>query len=280
MNISILGCGWLGLPLAEKLLQQGHTIHGSTTTKEKLALLQEKSINPYLVRLNPDLEQKEDLSFWNSNLLVLNIPPGRSRENVVDFHTRQIQSVCRHLKSSPITKVVFVSSTSVYPKNPGVVSEEDSIPGKAGRASGNALLKAEEMLGKVESISLNILRFGGLYGYDRHPAKYLAGRRNLSKGNAPVNLIHRDDCICIIQHIIEKPFTEGVFNGVSEGHPPRKMYYKAAAKALGLDPPKFDDEEDDKSRNYKVVSNEKLKHTLNYTFKYPNPMNLEGLDSI
>ncbi|MEZ7854793.1 MAG: SDR family NAD(P)-dependent oxidoreductase, partial [Cyclobacteriaceae bacterium] len=31
--ISILGCGWLGLPLARQLVQQGHQIKGSTTSQ-------------------------------------------------------------------------------------------------------------------------------------------------------------------------------------------------------------------------------------------------------
>lgn len=269
MKISILGCGWLGLPLAEHLRDNGHTIKGSTTSREKLELLSGKKITPYLLTLAPDLQCDNCDGFWDSDILILNIPPGRGRDDVEKYHRKQIEAVIERVKNSPINFVIFISSTSVYPEKPGIVSEEDTQHGKASRASGNALLEAEKTLLKQTNFETTIIRFGGLYGYDRHPARYLAGRKNLDKGNAPVNLIHRDDCIGIIDKVITNDIRGEIFNGVSDGHPPRNMYYPAAAKALGLEPPSF---KNDKSKGYKIVSNRKLKHLLNYKFKYPNPM--------
>lgn len=272
MSISILGCGWLGLPLAEALVSQGHSVHGSTTTEEKLQLLSKKNIAPHLIRLNPQLQGSDnDEDFWNTDLLVLNIPPGRGNDKVVDFFPSQIAAVIDRLEDSAIGKVIFASSTSVYPELSGVVKESDAVSGEAGRPSGNALIRAEKMLQSNDHFDTTILRFGGLYGYDRHPAKYLAGKKNLDKGNAPVNLIHQDDCIAIIMQIMEKPFIDEVFNAVSDGHPPRKMYYKAAAEKLGIEPPTFNIDSENK---YKVVSNRKLKKHLGYNFKHPNPMDL------
>lgn len=269
MTISILGCGWLGLPLAEHLRDAGHRIKGSTTSSEKLELLKGKEISPFLIKLNPDLDCDNCDSFWDSDILVLNIPPGRNRENVENFHQKQISAVIEQLKESSIKHVLFVSSTSVYPEKPGIVSEEDAESGKAVRMSGNALLKAEQMLMDQNDFDATIIRFGGLYGHDRHPAKYLAGRQNLDKGNAPVNLIHQEDCIGIITAVIDKDIWGEIFNGVSDGHPPRKMYYPAVAKSLGLEPPTFIEDE---SEDYKIVSNRKLKRRLGYKFKHPNPM--------
>ncbi|MDZ7683328.1 MAG: hypothetical protein U5J63_16875 [Fodinibius sp.] len=146
MTISILGCGWLGLPLAEHLRDQGHTIKGSTTSTEKLELLSGKNIDPYLITLNPELECEDCRDFWNADVLVLNIPPGRGTDNVEEHHPRQIQAVIEELRKSSIDFVIFISSTSVYPETPGIVSEEDTENGKAVRSSGNALLKAERLL--------------------------------------------------------------------------------------------------------------------------------------
>lgn len=269
MNISILGCGWLGLPLAETLINQGHAVYGSTTTEKKLPLLAEKKITPSLINLNPRLQSQDDNEFWDTDLLILNIPPGRGNDNVVDFFTSQISSVTEKLEISPIKKVIFVSSTSVYPEKSGLVKESDAALGEAARSSGNALIHAEKMLQSNDQFNTTTLRFGGLYGYDRHPAKYLAGKKNLGKGNAPVNLIHQDDCIAIITQIIKKPFIGEAFNAVSDGHPPRKMYYKAAAEKIGVEPPTF---KKDSTKDYKVVSNRKLKKHLGYNFKHPNPM--------
>ncbi|TYP93303.1 Nucleoside-diphosphate-sugar epimerase [Fodinibius salinus] len=271
MTISILGCGWLGLPLAENLRDSGHTVKGSTTSAEKLNLLRNKNITPFLLELTPQIECEECNDFWDSDLLVLNIPPGRGRDNIEEYHLQQINTVAEQLSGSPIDRLIFISSTSVYPPQPGIVAESDTEKGNAKRPSGNALLKAETLLMEQESFDTTIIRFGGLYGYDRNPAHFLAGRKNVSGGNAPINLIHRDDCIGIIDRIIDKDVRGEIFNGVSDGHPPKNMYYPAAAESLGLEPPSFDENED-KDKNYKVVSNRKLKELLDYRFTYPNPM--------
>ena len=273
MKISILGCGWLGQPLALNLLESNHQVKGSTTTQSKITKLKKAGIDPYLIELNPELKCKDCESFWDSDVLVLNIPPGRGRDNITDYHSAQIQAVIDRLGSSPINQVVFVSSTSVYPELPGVVVETDAIEGKAGRDSGNALIEAEKMLAQEKSFETTVLRFGGLYGYDRHPAKYLSGKENLDKARAPINLIHQDDCIQIIKKIIEDNITGEVFNAVADGHPPRELYYTEAAKAMDLEPPTF--RKDNKS-NYKVVSNRKLKEKLHYRFKYPNPIHFKS----
>ena len=269
MNISILGCGWLGLPLGTHLNNQDHTIYGSTTSPEKIEQLRALGIRPYLIKLSPKPENPSQLKpFFNTDVLLLNIPPGRKRDNVVDFHTRQIQSVINLISDGTIGFVIFVSSTSVYPKHPGEVSEDDAIPGQAARNSGNALLQAEQLLRQASGFETTVIRFGGLYGGSRHPANYLAGRQNLSRPNAPVNLIHRDDCIGIISQIIEDNITGEVFNAVADAHPTRRRYYSKAAKQLELEIPAFSEDEPDK--NFKIVSNKKLKDRLSYQFIHPD----------
>lgn len=49
MKVSILGCGWLGFPLAKKLIEIGFEVKGSTTTENKLAVLKSNKIAPYLL---------------------------------------------------------------------------------------------------------------------------------------------------------------------------------------------------------------------------------------
>ena len=271
MTVSILGCGWLGLSLAKSLIRKGHSIKGSTTSRKKIPQLKEYNIKPFLVKLTPELEKKEEVQdFWQADVLVLNIPPGRGRENVIDYHSTQIQAVIEEISDSPIHFVIFVSSTSVYPSTPGLVKEKDARPGNAVRESGNALIKAEQLLLDSDDFETTVVRFGGLYGGDRHPVRYMAGRKNLGKASAPVNLIHRDDCISIISKILEKEVTGEIFNAVCDEHPSRKEYYTAAAKSLGLEPPTFRPNES--GATYKVVSNKKLKEQLPYTFIYPEPL--------
>lgn len=269
MRISILGCGWLGFPLAQHLMNKNHKVKGSTTTSEKKKELEKAGIESFCFRLPEDLKSISDSSFWDCDLLFINIPPGRKRDDVCEYFPGLIENLVEVIETHSIGKVIFISSTSVYSPYGGITTEEEADYLSAARDSGRALLKAEELVMNSKSFDTVIIRFGGLYGYDRHPVKYLAGKKNLKSANKPVNLIHLDDCIAIIDRIIESDFKPGIYNAVSDGHPPREAFYKSAANHFHLPEPEFlvDDETD-----YRVVSNQKLKDTFGYKFMYPNPM--------
>ena len=49
LRISILGCGWLGYPLARSLILKKALVKGSTTTQSKLSLYQSTGIEGYLL---------------------------------------------------------------------------------------------------------------------------------------------------------------------------------------------------------------------------------------
>ena len=44
-KIGIIGCGWLGLPLAKEFVSNNYKVKGSTTTKEKLEILENEGID-------------------------------------------------------------------------------------------------------------------------------------------------------------------------------------------------------------------------------------------
>ena len=269
MNVSILGCGWLGYPLALRLMDDGHTIHGSTTSPDKLKKLKRTGITPYLIRVPDSISSPENQAFWDSDILFLNIPPGRGRENVEERYKEQVSAVAEKAEKHEIPWVIFAGSTSVYSDHGGIVTENDAQPGNTSRPSGEAVLAAEKILQEQFSFDVTILRFGGLYGYDRHPVRYLAGRKNVSEPEKPVNLIHQDDCMEIISKIISAGIRNEIYNAVSDGHPPKRAFYISAAEHFGLEPPQFSDDGESGNR---IVSNEKLKRDLDYTFIYPNPM--------
>ena len=53
-KVSIVGCGWLGVPLAVQLLAEGYLVKGSTTSPEKVPLLQQTGVEAYAASLTPD----------------------------------------------------------------------------------------------------------------------------------------------------------------------------------------------------------------------------------
>ncbi|GAA6772968.1 Rossmann-fold NAD(P)-binding domain-containing protein [Flavobacterium sp. CGRL2] len=102
-----------------------------------------------------------------------------------------------------------------------------------------------------------------MIGEDRHPVKFLAGKENLENPDAPVNLIHQNDCISIIEEIIKQSKWNEVFNAAAPFHPTREEYYTQKAKEQNLVLPKFSFE---MSNIKKVISSEKIETILNYKF--------------
>ncbi len=75
-QISILGCGWLGFPLAKALLKKGFRIKGSTTSADKLATLENAGIESFLLVLDSNTVPDEFADFLaNSETLIIAIPP-------------------------------------------------------------------------------------------------------------------------------------------------------------------------------------------------------------
>ena len=190
-KISILGCGWLGLPLAKKLIEKGNSIKGSTTSENKLSILEDAGINPFLVILSdPEASgegglESESVSeaindfLAESEILIIDIPP-KLRTNTDSsrkLFVEKIETLIPFIEKSTIKKVLFVSSTSVYGDQNDLIIEE-TIPNPE-TESGKQLLLAEAILQKNQNFETTILRFGGLIGEDRHPVKFLAGKENL-----------------------------------------------------------------------------------------------------
>jgi nucleoside-diphosphate-sugar epimerase len=167
--------------------------------------------------------------------------------------------------------VLMTSSTSVYPDLDAVVTESDAgaREGMPLRRNGPAVLAAERVFWGSTAFDTTVLRLAGLYGYGRHPARYFAGKQGLVGGEAPVNLVHRDDVIGAIEAVLEHDARGTIFNVCADRHPTRRRLYPAVAQRLGLDPPTFDGAE---AEGYKIVSSEKLRKRLDYAFAYPDPM--------
>lgn len=260
-QISILGCGWLGLPLAKQLIAQGHSVKGTTTTPDKVSLLHETGITPYVITLHEDKPEGDINAFLNgSDILIIDVPPG-IRKNTNESFTAKINALIPDIVNSGVAKVLFISSTSVYGAVNGTITEATTPNPET--ESGRQLIEVESLLQSKSNFKTTVLRFGGLIGGDRHPVHHLAGKENINNPDAPVNLIHRDDCIGIIEQIIEKGAWGEIFNGVTPYHPTRQEYYTEKAKEKNLPIPLFSREEVSIT---KVIVADKVKQVLKYGF--------------
>lgn len=237
-TIGILGCGWLGLPLAVSLVESGCEVRGSTTSDKKIPELQALGIKPFLIRLYENrIEGDEDVFLSGVSILIINVPP-KLRKNNKENYGRKMKLLHRSIKRSNVRKVIFVSSTSVYGDIGGVITE--ATPTHPNTESGKQLTATERLFQNDTDLESTIVRFGGLIGPNRHPVYHLAGRKELQNGNDPVNLIHLEDCIRILKTIIEENYWGEVFNGVYPHHPTKKDYYHTEAQQRGLIPPEYD----------------------------------------
>lgn len=263
-KVSILGCGWLGVPLAKYLLEKGLSVKGSVTTIEKIGLLSNAGISPYLIVLSDTEVIVDDPDFFKCDVLVISIPPKRI-EGIEQFFPSQIRRLIPFILKSYIQKVIFISSTSVYPEQNQVAIEDDLfVPDKA---SGRALVEAENLLKEQSGFKTTIVRFGGLIGADRNPARFLL-KSAQPIANAPVNLIHQNDCIGIVSAIMEQECWGETLNACCPEHPMKKDFYERAAFISGLPAPVFSEE----LTSFKTIDSSKLIGLLNYQFIYPSPM--------
>jgi len=262
-TVAIAGMGWLGQPLAYQLATLGYTIKGSVTTVEKAAILQQNGFDAYPLEISESGiigEVKALLS--SADYLIIMIPPGLRKNTGADY-VLKMAHLLEAIKKSNVSKIIFVSSTSVYDDSQGKVTEKDDP--KPETIAGKQLRQVEELLINSKEIQTTIVRFGGLMGGNRNPAKYLAGRKDLADGNAPVNLIHRDDCINILIEVLKQDAFGKVFNAVNPNHPKKSEYYIKKAKELNLSPPSFS--KSNRGEIFKQVDSENLNSILNYSFK-------------
>lgn len=263
-KICVIGCGWLGFPLAKSLFKKGYRVSGSTTSPEKISVLNSSNIQGFLIQISSEGiigDIKDCLA--ECETLIVNIPPGL-RKNPEANYVKQMQFLIPFVEDSSVKNVLFVSSTSVYDDTESFpviseISETSSVSKTA-----QQLLAVEANFQKNLNFKTTIIRFSGLFGEDRHPAKHLSGRQNIKNPAAPVNLIHLIDCISIIENIIQHGIWNTTFNASTTPHPSKETYYLSVCKRLNLTLPEFDQSQVSKG---KTIDSTKLAQVLGYEFK-------------
>jgi len=256
-KVSILGCGWFGFPLAKQLVNSGYQVKGSTTTSDKLEDMRSLGIDAYLF----SLDQAEDTGdFFDSEILILGVPP-KLRTGEGDDYEGKIRRLTETLQDTPVKQIVFISSTSVFSDTNSVLNEHDIASPET--ASGKAILAAEKYLQSCTMFSTTVIRFSGLIGPGRDPGRFFAGKTNVPNGQAPVNLIHLDDCLGITMAILEKRAFGETFHAVAPQHPQKSSFYSKASLASGHIVPEFVDE----LQSWKIIESINVSKLLHYDFK-------------
>lgn len=263
-SISVLGCGWLGFPLATGLINYGYNVKGSTTSIDKLRVLFEAGIDPFLVQFPDACGSQNLVNFLQSDTLILAVPPGRDQTKQTSYFGL-INALAQVLPESSIKHIVFISSTSVYGESNSTINELDEpVPDTD---AGKRMLLAEQIISAIP-VRKSLVRLSGLVGPGRHPGRFLAGKTQVPNGLAPVNLIHLNDAVGIILKILSDEGSEGVYNATAPLHPSKADFYSLASISLGLEAPQFIMEK----RTWKEIESVRISRDLNYTFQTPDLM--------
>lgn len=249
-TISILGTGWLGLALA-KSLKNRFEVKVSIRNEQKLKEMTDEGLIPYLFN-EENLSNLDNL--LEADYLFINFPPSKF-DNYLSF----LEKIYLSKKIDDIEKVIFISSTSIYPNETAVFKEEYKIFNPISKS----VFDAEELIKKKTDV---VFRCAGLMGYDRVAGRYFEGK-SLDSEDVKVNYVHRDDVINATIFVIENDLN-GIFNLCSSFHPSRKEVYLSNAKKHGFLEPIFKNKKEYKNR---IIDGSKIE-SLGFRYKYPNPL--------
>lgn len=266
-RVSIIGLGWTGLPLAHFLQNKGWEVLGSTTSEQKRDEIASSGIEAVQFKLNPHPEGIGFQKLFESEYLVINIPP-RSRVQSADFYLEQLKYLKTLINQAGYKKVVFISSTGIYPNESIESAYSEDFPLTKENSGNTTLWEGEQMMLKSKSYILSILRFGGLMGESRIPGKYFSGKENVA-GHTRVNYLHQVDSVGSIAWILENEIWEETFNVVAPIHPLRKEIYEKNAQDLGIKPPAS--YETPKEGEDRLIDSKKIVE-FGFQFQYPDPL--------
>jgi nucleoside-diphosphate-sugar epimerase len=278
ISVGIVGCGWLGKALAASLLEQGTSVLATSSQECNVEKLKQQGIKAKQLLLPSAPEQLNHHEIFSQQCLVIAITP-QFKKGQAEYAIKVAQLVEAAKNRGVVQQIILLSSTAVYQGLEGVVDESTKLDLAGLSSVKTGLVKTGSMdktqvLNAAEQAVLNfqpkgnVLRLAGLVGPDRHPGKFLLAKRTLTNSTAPVNLIHQQDAAGLIMSLITTTSPSGVFNGVSDTHVTKALYYQTAAKSLGLELPTFS--ADNTKDSTRVVSGEKAKQYLDYSFAYPD----------
>lgn len=260
----IIGCGYLGLRVAEQWLAQGDRVWATTRSTERAAELRKKGLQPILCDvLSPPSEG------WPTVNTVL-YAVGLDRRASATMRAVYVDGLTRVLERLPSPgRWLHVSSTSVYGQTGGEEVDELAATEPL-EENGRIVLEAETVLRTFIPEAV-VLRFAGIYGPDRllrRKESLLTGQPIEGDPDQWLNLIHVDDGVRAVQAAANRARLGTVYN-VADDHPVRrKDFYALLARLLGAPEPPWASQAGSRGANRRIM-NRRLRKELQVELRYP-----------
>ncbi|HTB85979.1 MAG TPA: SDR family oxidoreductase [Candidatus Sulfotelmatobacter sp.] len=274
MRALVVGCGYVGLPLAVELKRRGHEVFGMRRSNPEA--LQAVGIKPLLA----DISQLMSFNVlprdfdWVVNCAASG---GGGADDYRRIYVEGNRNLVSWLAGSLVKKFVYTSSTSVYAQNDGSVVNEES-PTEPEAETARVLVETEKLLLSAahKGFPAVVLRVAGIYGPERGHAfkQFLRGEAVIENDGARfLNMIHRDDVVGCIIAALEHGRPGEAYNAIDcEPVSQLKFFEWLAAELKKPLPPKIAaDEKTWRKRGVtnKRISNAKLLAELKYRFLFP-----------
>lgn len=245
-KLGIIGCGWLGNHIAERLSNR-YEIFPTTTTASKIEELESKGYHPTLIDF-PNHES-EIITKWDVfpqlDAVIITVPFSGIRGAQISMKEKQ-ENLLKFLGDYK-GQLFLMSSTGVYPQIDKDFTENDQPAEEV--ESENFILQ--------QFPKTNILRLAGLMGDQRLLKNY-----NISNLDLLVNHIHYADICSVVKKMLNNQSESKVYNVVAPIHPNKEEVINAQ-KDLPY--------EGTRTTVGRTISPNKLFKELNFEFQYPDP---------
>ncbi|QQR89539.1 MAG: SDR family oxidoreductase [Myxococcales bacterium] len=265
-HVLIIGCGYVGIALGQRLLGKDHVVWALRRNPAELPVsfkpIEADLLVPNTLRHLPDV----DYVFYTA------APDSRDEKSYQAIYLQGLKYTLAALeqKKHKPQRVFFTSSTSVYSQSDGQwVDEESKTDGN--QPSSEILLQAEKFL-KQSSLPSTVVRLSGIYGPGRTRLleSVKEGQASYSEDQVSyTNRIHRDDCAGVLAHLMQQQKPEALY--LASDHDPvdRKTLLCWIATRLAAPAPKSSTQAQGRNRSNKRCLNEKLLKS-GYVFRYPS----------
>lgn len=203
-RILVAGCGSLGGEIARRLSANAQ-VFGLRRHADRVPA----GVCP----IAADLLQPQQLQTQvpaDLDAIVYCLTPSQyDDQGYADAYVHGLQNLLAALSGTPPKRLVFISSTSVYPQDDDSWVTEDS-PTNPSRATGQRILEGEQVA-RDSGIPATVIRYSGIYGPSRQRflSEVLAGRMNPSSPAPYSNRIHEDDAAAAAVHLLEQSLAGG-----------------------------------------------------------------------
>lgn len=224
MRVLIIGCGYVGLPLGQALAARGYTVHGV-----RRSAFTAEGIIPHAADLTqPGALEALPCDFdWVINTISSSRGNAEAHRAVFLDGTRNLLN---WLGNSP-ARLLFTSSTSVYPQTGGEWVDEES-PDEPASGTGATLALTEELFLEAATPA-TVLRVAGIYGPERGYLfrQFMKGEAVMTGPERWLNMIHRDDVISAILTALE--IEPGIYNVADDEPVTQQAFFAWLAEQTG-----------------------------------------------